>query len=276
MALPNNFSPWEHLQDTWKRVHNRRVREHFSDLSGADDDWDAEIDSPRGSLRVACTMLDGDTAAMTNMRILLFWLVLGQASALHPALYTMPTDRYQQMVKFAPQVTLYFKEDLDDVEEGYAPIDAQISFRLMGEDYDSITRAELISVANKIRTEFATGSGYRWQKGRVMMSYNKLDDGYFLRIHSYSESEGRSIINKVLDIQNKTLDESFLTINTLAATPPIVPPSRTILGKSRRLPRKRPVGYVRFIYADAHVWAIPEAICLLDRSGRRKNPLVAV
>lgn len=270
MVLPDNFSPWEHLQDTWRKVHNRRVREFFQDLED-----ELDINTPRGALRVACLAEDTDTTAMTMLRADLFWMVLGGAAALHPPMYVTPSDRYQQMVRFAPQITLYFKEDLQDVEEGYAPIDAQISFRIMGEDYDSITQAELTTIANKIRTEFATGSGYRWQKGRTMMNYKKLEDGYSLQVHAYSESEGRSVINKVLDIQNKVLDESCLTINHLATNPPIIPPTRTILGKSRRLPRKRPVGYVRFIYADAHVWGIPEAICLVDRSGYRSNPLVA-
>lgn len=274
MALPDNFSQWEHLQDTWRRVHNKRVKEHFSDLAGIDDPWDEEIDSPRGSLRVACTMRDEDTAAMTNMRILLFWLVLGQATALHPPLYTLPTDRYQQQVKFAPQVTLYFKEDLSDVEDGYAPIDAEISFRLMNETYDTISRAELTTVATKLRTEFATGSGYRWRKGRTKLNYRDADRGYLLSINAYSESEGREVINKVLDIQGHSIDLDKLSIQQLAETPPIVPPTRSILGKSRRLPRRRPVGYVRFIYAEAHVWSIPEGICLLDRSGRRKNPVL--
>lgn len=271
MPLPNNFSAWEHLQDTLKKVHNERVREHFRDL----DPDDLDINTPRGALKVACLLDDQDTATMTQLRMDLFWMVLGGASALHPPMYVTPSDRYQQMVRFAPQITLYFKEDLADVEEGYAPIDAQLSFRLMGEDFDTISQSGLTSIANKIRTEFALSGGYRWQKGRTMMNYKKLEDGYSLQVHAYSESEGRQVINKALDIQNKSLDESCLTINQLAATPPIVPPNRTILGRSRRLPRKRPVGHVRFIYADVHVWGIPEAICLVDRSGRRRNPLIA-
>lgn len=275
---------WEHLQDVWQKVHNRRVREHFRDLVPDPDDssgWASfndrlDIAIPRHSLYRACTITDNDTADMVSIRSFLFWVVLGQAQAMHPPAYTIPSDRYQQMVRFSPQVTMYFKEDLADVEESYAPIDAQISFRLMGEDFSSITRADLTLVAEKIRTEFALNGGYRWQKGRTMMNYKKLEDGYNLQVHAFSENEGRRVINKILDIQNNTLDDSCLTINSLAATPPIVPPSRVILGRSRRLPRKRPVGFVRFIYADCHVWGIPEAICLVDRSGRRKNPLIAV
>lgn len=275
MALPDNFNAFEHLQDTWRKVHNKRVRQHFSDLSGIDDEWDATIDTPRGGLRVACTMNDSDSADMTIIRTLLFWVVLGEAAALQMPVYGIPSDRYQQSVKFAPQVTLYFKEDLADVEEGYAPIDAEVSFRLMGETPNSITEADLNALAIKIRNEFATGSGYRWRKGRTILSYKDIEHGYQFILHAYSETEGREVINKVLDLQNDAINLSLLRINQLAEAPPIVPPSQTILGKSRRLPRRRPVGYVRFMYADVSIWGIPEPICLVDRSGRRHNALIS-
>jgi hypothetical protein len=273
MALPTNFSQWEHLQDTWRRVHNRRVREHFSDLAGVDEPWDPEIESPRGSLRVACMMQDADTAAMTNMRILLFWLVLGQASALHPPLYTMPTDRYQQSIKFAPQITLIFKEDLDEVEEGYSPLDAEISFRVMNESSQTMTEAKASVIAGRIRAEFALGGGYRWHKGRTKLSYRDKDNGYQFSINAYSEAEGKQVLNKVLDIQGDSLDLDLLSITTLGDTPPTVPPMERIYGEQRRTPRRRPVGWVRFAYADLHVHGLPNAITLVDRTGRRKNAL---
>lgn len=273
------FSPWEHLQDVWRKVHNRRVREHFRDINETEEgwnNWQPNLDFPRHALYVACAMDDNDTSDMCTIRTLLFWLVLGQASALHPPLYTMPTDRYQQSVKFAPQITLYFKEDLEDVEEGYAPIDSEVSFRLMDETSSSMTESKATQWANKIRQEFATSNGYRWQKGRVKLSYRDKDNGCIFSINAYSESVGRQLINKLLDLQNVVLDDSLLSIAQLGDTPPIVPPTEMIYGRSRRIARRRPVGYVRFIYADLHIWGMPNAITLLDRSGRRKNPLIEV
>jgi hypothetical protein len=275
MALPEGFNAFEHLQDTWRRVHNRRVREHFRDLSDPSSAWDETIETARGGLRVACTMDDTDSADMTIIRTLLFWVVLGEAAALQAPIYGIPIDRYQQSVKFAPQVTMYFKEDLADVEEGYAPIDAEISFRLMSETPQTITEADLNRLATKIRNEFATGSGYRWRKGRMVLSYKDVEHGYNFFLHAYSETEGREVLNKILDLQNDTINLNMLRINELAAAPPIVPPTQTILGKPRRLPRRRPVGYVRFIYADVNIWGIPNAICLVDRSGRRRNALIS-
>lgn len=270
MALPDDFSPWEHLQDVWRRVHNRRVREFFSDLP----ENDLDINSPRGALKVACMMDDNDTGDMEVIRTLLFWLVLGQASALHPPLYTMPTDRYQQEIKFAPQITLYFREDLEDVEEGYSPIDAEVSFRVMNETSETFTPTNAMALARRVQSEFATGTAHRWQKGRVKLNYRDGTKGYLLSINAYSEAEGKDLIRKVLSIQAHTLDESKLTISQLGEAPAIVPPLDHIYGESRRLPRRRPVGWVRFKYAECHVWGIKQPITLVDLTLSRRQPLL--
>lgn len=275
MVLPSDFNEFEHLQDVWRKVHNKRVREHFKDLADPDGDWDSEIDSPRGSLRVACTMTDNDTGDMTTIRTLLFWVVLGEAAALQAPIYGIPVDRFQQTVKFAPQVTLYFREDLADVEEGYSPIDAEVSFRILGETSQSLSQAELNTLAGRIRAEFATGQGYRWHKGRMVLSYRDTERGYRFIIHAYSESEGREVIDKILSLQGHSIDLQYLTINQLAEAPPVVPRSESILGRSRRLPRRRPVGYVRFLYADINIWGLPNGICLVDRTGRRRSALIS-
>ncbi len=266
------MSSWEHLQSVLMQVQNRRIRAEFSDVTSDDDD---DITTPRSSLRSACLLRDSDSATMTLLRMFLYYVMLEGAQAMHPPLYIMPTDRYQQMVKFAPQVTLYFKEDRSDVEDGFAPIDAVLSFRIEGFTELTMTPAEAHKLANKIRQEFATGNGYRWRKGRTKLSYTDRVKGYVLRVHAASEAEGREVIRKVLSIQNDTLRDEHLTINTLAETPSIVPPNQFVYGKTRRKPRKRPVGYVRFTWAEMHLHGVPDAIVLVDRSGRRRTALIA-
>lgn len=274
MSLPDNFSPFEHLQSVFSLVHNRIVREEFRDVG--DDDWDPEITTPRGSLRVACTIVDNDSATMMLIRMWLFYILLRKASDLHPAIYSTPIDRYQQEVKFLPQILLYFREDLDDVEAGYSPLDAEISFRIAGENSNTITEGEVQNLANRIRSEFASADGYRWRKGRVVVRYKKQSAGYQLRVNAYSEAEGREVISKVLDLQNDVIDRELLTVTELLETPPIVPPSTSILGRSRRLPRKLPVGWVRFQWAELHVWGLPNPIVLVDRSNRRRSAIIVL
>jgi hypothetical protein len=271
MPLPDDFSPWEHLQSVLMQSHNRLVREEFRDLG---DDWEEDITLPRSSLRVACTIRDDDSAIQTLLRMLFFYGTLRKAQDFHPALYTTPIDRYQQEIKFAPQITLYFREDLEDVEEGYAAIDAEISFRVQNQNYNTFTEANAITFANKIKTEFCPNNGYRWRKGRTKISYRDKEKGYLLSINAYSEAEAREVISKVLSIQNDGIDNSKMIISQLAETPPTIPPTEFIYGNSRRIPRRKPVGYVRFQFAELHLWGVKNAITLVDRSYRRRNPLV--
>ena len=279
MPLPNNFSPAEHLQDILKKTLNREVREWFSDVG--DENWQPDVTTPRASLRVACTHQENDTMDITILRMLFFqMLVKGLLSDAdifsNMPFYSIPIDTYQQVNRFMPQVTLFFCEDLQDVETGYRPIEAQVSFRLSGETNETITEAKAQTLANKIRTEFATNNGYRWRKGRVKTAYRDPERGYNLFIYAYSESEARELISKVLDLQNHSIDNDKLVISSLGQNPPIVPSTKHIYGKSRRLPRIRPVGYVRFQWAEMHVWGIPNPITLVDRTRRRKAPLVSV
>lgn len=261
---------WERLQSVLMQVQNRRVREFFKDL-----DSSPIATQGRAALKDACLLEDNDTATIALIRLMLYYLVLEGGEALHPPIYSTPVDNYQQRITFRPQVTLFFREDSADVEDGYAPITAELSFRLRSAD-ENITPAEAQLLANKIRNEFATGAGYRWRKGRMLLSYTDIEKGYLLNVYAASESEGREVIRKIMSIQGDTLNDDNLKFNQLASTPPTVPPTRLIYGKSRRLPRKRPVGWVRFTWAEMHVWGVQNAIVLVDRSGRRRTALIAV
>lgn len=274
MPLPSNFNSWEHLQDTWRKVHNKRVREHFSDLAPVDQPWDADITIPRGALRVACTQLDDDTANMTILRTLLFWMVLGEAAAFQMPVYGIPITSFQETVKFKPQIQLYFQEDNEDVEDTYAPVTSEISIRLMNKESDTIDEADARNYANRIATLFGTAGGWIWRKGRVMCAYTDKSKGYKLQLQAYSGNEAKQVIEKVLDIQGHTPEWKFLTVNenqNPSERFPTVPPSERVYGKQRRMPRNRPVANVRFRYATLHVWGMQNAVTLIDLSGTRRN-----
>lgn len=260
--LPENFSPWEHLQDTLRWVQNRRVRDKFKDLGL--DDWEPSINTPRASLRTACTLRDDDTAEMTMLRLWLFYGMLGNLDIDMSSFYSIPVREYQGYAKFQPQVTLLFYEDLSDVEEGYQPVCAEVSFRVQGETEQSMTEVKARAIAHQIRTEFATGNGYTWWKGRTKLTYRKPEQGYNFSVFARTESEGKQLIVKVLSIQNDALDQDRLTISELASPPPIVPPQKLIYGKVRRTPRIRPVARVRFRKADLHLWGIERSITLIN------------
>lgn len=277
MTLPENFKSWEHLQDVWRRIHNRRVREHFSDLADPGSEWDAEIETARGSLRVACMMDDNDTADMLTIRTLLFWLVLGQSAALQTPVYGIPIPSFQEARKFRPQIQLYFKEDLRDIEPGYAPVTGEISVRLMNESSSTLSESELNIFAQRVRTAFSTAQGFVWQKGKVMCSYVDRSQGYQLQLLCRSKTEGRRVIEQVLDLQQHSPDWKYLNVSENEAPTqrfPTIPGNDFILGRSRRRPRSRPVADVRFQYAVMHVHGLPHPIVLIDRSGTFRNPLI--
>lgn len=277
MPLPEGFNPFEQLQDTWRRVHNKRVREHFSDLSAVDDDWDPTIDTPRGGLRVACTMSDGNSADMTIIRTLLFWVVLGEASALQAAVYGIPVHSYQETRAFKPQIQLYFLEDANDVAQDYSPVSGEITFRLMSESGATLTESNVHSLAQKCKTAFSTGSGFVWQKGKVMVSYTDKTKGYQLQLLCRTKSEGRRVIEQVLDIQNDAPNWKFMNVSEneeVMERFPTVPPQERILGRNRRLPRQRPIADVRFQYALLHLHGLSDPIVLIDRSGSFRNPVL--
>lgn len=275
MALPADFSPWEHLQQVVRLVHNRIVKEEFADLG--DDSWDEDITIPRGSLRIACTMLDNDTAEMTLIRMHLFYLSLRKAQDMQAPMVGIPLDSFQESRKYKPQIMLYFQEDWQDVDPNYQPVKGIITIRLMNQESTSITNAEVVGWANKIKSSFGTGTGFVWRKGKEMSSYLEKDKGYQLQLLVRDEAEGKKVVEQVLDIQGHSPDWSNFQhkINenpTMAY--PTIPGNQTILGKTYKKPRKRPIADVRFQYAALNVHGFPKPIILYDRTGYYTKTIV--
>ncbi|BAS54924.1 hypothetical protein NIES2135_58110 [Leptolyngbya boryana NIES-2135] len=272
MPLPNNFSPAEHLQDTIRRTYNPEVREWFSDITTDDPD----INTPRASLRTACTHAEMDTMDMTLSRMLLFDMLIKQRW--NQGIVSGDRDlNYRVLRRTRPQVTLYFLEDLEDVEPGYDPVSGEISFRLMTQTSTTFSNSEALALANKIKTEFGTGQGFVWRKGKELCSYTDWDKGYQLQLLVRSEAEARTLIGKVLDLQSHTPDWEFfnrIENGSPSEAFPTIPPRETILGKSRRLPRRRPIAEVRFQYATVKLAGLAKPVYLFDRSGRYDSALV--
>lgn len=273
MPLPDNFSSSEHLQDTIRKFGNRRVREFFQDLGG--EDWDPDVTTTRGTLRVACTHIDNDSLSMTLLRWLLFDHV--RSLKFQQPFYGIPVAGYHEARKFKPQVMLYFQEDEGDIEPGYGAVTGQITFRLMDYTESSINPTIAQTIANRINTEFATGGGYVWKKGKVMFTYTDNVKGYKMQLLCRTEGEGVQLVTKVLDIQNDTPDwsKAKVTENQQPAVAyPTVPDLDIIYGESRRRPRQRPIADVRFQFATLNIHGLVNPQPLVDRSGIWPNALV--
>ncbi len=274
MTLPDDFNSIEHFQGVIRKVHNRQVRDFFSDVGN--DEWESDITTSRASLRTACTIEDNDTLVQSLFKYLFYHVTVRRGDEFIDPCYGIPTGTYQQTFKFRPQIKLIFKEDLEDVDPEFRPLTMECSLRLMDEDSESLTNTKLQTLANKIKIEFMSGSGYKFHKGKHQLVYTDKDKGYQLKIYPYSVTEGKDLISKILDIQGHTPNWENLNKSENdqpSGAYPIIPPNKQILGKSKKQPRKRPVGWVRFQYAECHLWGLEKPVILADRIYRFKESL---
>lgn len=272
MALPSSFNKWSHLRKVIRNIQNDLVRREFTDI----DNLDEAIDTPRASLRTACKIRGDDSALMVYLRLWLFYVILRKAKDLHPPIYAVP-EKNAVIRKHRPQIKLYFLEDYQDVEAGESPVEGEISFRLMSETTDSLTNSKIQSWANKIATDFASGSRFIWRKGKNGFNYTDWEAGYQLQLFVRDRTEGRRVVSAVLGLNNATPDWTKATYNENEDPTnayPYNPGYQTILGEQQRRYRRRPVVDVRFHSAFLFLSGVPNPVVLVDTQILYRNPVV--
>lgn len=275
MPLPSNFSPAEHLQDVVMMTQNRIVRREFNDVG--DDDWEADISTPRGSLRVACTHLEADSIDITLLRLWLFYGCLRKCVDFHPAIFGEPSTNYQEVVRYHPQIHLHFEEKYTEVETGYDPLRSRVGFRLINETAETLSKAEATTISNRIKQLFFTGVPFYWKRGKQLASYIDHKRGYYFQLLVFDQTEAKKVIEQVLDIQSHTPDWNLLNIKTNSeptTSYPTIPSTKSILGKNQRQPRRRPVGTVHFRSATLHIHGRPQPLPLVDPYYKYNEALV--
>lgn len=273
MAIPAEFSEVEHLQSLIRRYLNKQIRDEFQDLGG--DDWEPDVTTTRGSMRYGLTHKDDDPMQVTLARMFLYYFTYGKAAALQTPIYGMPVLTFHELFKFHPQVRLYFYEDHSLVEDGFKSVEAEITFRLMGEKNSTITPAKAQILANKIKALFTSNNGFVWKKGREKWSYYDDENGYRLQLLAWNEAEAKKVIEQILDIQGHTPNwEAHLTIAKKQRTFPTIPGTHFLFGKTRRKTRDRPVAFVRFRYAELKIHGLFNDVTLVDMTGQRRKALI--
>jgi hypothetical protein len=275
MPLPEGFSAAEHLQDVIMLTQNRIVRAEFNDVGN--DDWVKDIATPRASLRVACTHEEADSIDMTILRLWLFFGILRKAQDFHPAIFGIPSTSFQETTKYHPQIHLYFEEKYSEADPDYKPLRSQVSLRLMNETTDTLTNAESLVIANKIKTLFSTSTPFFWKRGKELFSYIDQSKGYYFQLLCFSETEAKKVIEQVLDIRSHTPEWKLLNKKTNdepVTSYPTIPITKTILGKPYKQPRRRPVGTVYFTHAVLHIHGKPNPVVLVDPDKKFQGALV--
>lgn len=260
MPEPDNFTPTEQFQDINKKIANQIVREYFRDVTSLEEDLD--LTASRQALLKACLHKEDDSLLLTIGRNQLFNQYTTYARDQIPIVAGSLLDEIDANIAYKPKITLYFKEDEDDVDPGYRPLRMETSWRLVDETTQTITKAKLTTIGNKIKTHFGRGSGYLFKKGRKFISYKKLSQGYNFLLRARDNAEGKDLIREILSMNGDTLDDEILKISETdneTDAYPYNPGTQLVLGKRRPKLRKRPLVNVKFRYAYATVngWGKP-------------------
>lgn len=271
MVLPAGFSEWEHLQDKVRNYHNKAVRLYFKNQP------DDDISTPKSSLKHSCLIKDNDTVAMTQLRLWLFEVTVGRLEATLPTIVGMPLQEFQRDRKFKPQVKLVFRKDFNPVEdtEGYQPHESEITFRLMDQSSDTISRLDAERLATRIKAEFTTPL-LTWEKGIYKSTYEDINNGYDLRIYTQTQLESERLIKKVLSIQGHIFSNEFYQFITHEKSFPANPGTHRVYGQLRKKPVRRPRVTVKFRHAQLVIYGRQKPVNLVAAGSRLKSVIERV
>jgi hypothetical protein len=265
----------ELLQQFCFQYVNKSVRHHFRDLDDIDE---AELTTTnsRHVAKLISLHKDNDPITLTVARLLCFYFSMGDFDNNSAGLED--TEKYipVKLRQHQPKIKLFFLEDINDVEPGYSRLDGTISFRLMSETSETLSKTDLERYGNKIKSLFG-GSGFIWKKGKTMYTYADWEKGYQLQLLCRNIGDAKTLVEKTLDIQNHVPDWKNLYIGESAEPAekyPTIPSHKTILGKQVKDSRSRPICEVRFKEAMIKIPGLKNLICLYDRTGYRRNPVI--
>lgn len=270
MPLPVNFNEFEHLQDLIRKEHNKAVKNYFKNQ---DDD---DISTPKAGLKHACLIKDEDSASMTQLRLWLFEVTVGHTQSIQRPVYGIPVTEVQANWKYRPQVTLKFLEPYDEEThgKGESRAEGEISFRLMKETSETISRPEVEKLALKIKQELARPTAFTWSKGWFKSTYQDFERGYDLRLLVKSKIEAEQVVKKVLSIQEHPFDRDLFQFVEHDRTYPVNPGTHRVYGQTRRKYNKRPRVDVKFRYAQLIIQGLPNAINLVAMPGVRLRSVI--
>ncbi|MEH2066980.1 MAG: hypothetical protein V7K47_02210 [Nostoc sp.] len=274
--LPDDFNPFEHLQQTYKTEFNRRVDRYFKDVEG-----NGDLSGPRPSLKLACRILDNDNDAMMNMRHNLFFNVIGYSRKNLAVVYGSKFDTAPPVAGH-PQLFFVFSQDESASPSEELLIQHEKSVRLMkfscasGNAKPAITKAEMTEIANEIKTTFLSSSrGITYTCGNKAASYTDPDNGFprgnYILVNS--KSDGAEIYEKICNVIDVPFHSDRVLLNDpdKPSTTTTTAGKVTILGKQVQNRRYRPVAVLRFRSAYISLGNLVPPVFLLDTTLRNQS-----
>ncbi|MBW4598732.1 MAG: hypothetical protein KME29_03860 [Calothrix sp. FI2-JRJ7] len=276
MTLPANFNKWRHFLSVVTQIQNRIVKEDFRDVSD-DEEWQPTIGTPRASLRTACTIQATDSQPMVILKLVLYYIILRKAQDLQIPYYGIPAGALQAQRKFRPQVTLYFLQSALTVGKNETPVTGEISWRIMNETSESLTKSEVERIANLVKLNFGGTTPFTWKKGKVLVSYTDWNQGLQLQLLCRTDEEGERVIREVLKVHGASFISKKMNVVTNADPTdkyPTTPGNEVILGETIKQQRERPNEDVIFQYATLTLHGRPRPVHLYDRTLRLSDCVV--
>lgn len=252
------------FQSFCRRYMNRIIRLHFSDL-GTIQETDLSLESPRQATKKLLLHQTDDPLLLTVGRLLFWWFET--KGLLNEYIYGIPASSFHESVVYQPQIKLYWRESTEDARtSGRYPIRAIYSVRYRG-DFDSRNDLELLRT--KLTRIFNNPTTHNFWKGREKYSYRDKIKGYELIVTARDETEAKSVINSLLEIQDDNpLDEALLTRSTKDKDWNARETIR-VAGETFTKPKERPIGRVYFTHAEFHVHGMIKPKTLISNLGER-------
>lgn len=274
MPLPQKFSDSKHIKDVIRSVINKMVRSEFMEPDEVN--WEPNINTPKASLRKACTHEPKDSLILTVARLLVFYLIKGKLKELFPSTTSKETHNLSKGLAQYPQITLYFSQDPEAVPQGIDPLTLETSFRLVGETTSLFTRGNATTLGQSIKREMVVaGKGITHDKGKLMATYYDYTKGYKLNILCQQKQDAVDLIRKILAIRSHTYEPNCFQLNTPEKDSVNNPTGTiTVLGEQVGKPRWRPTARVRFTHAMVSFPDLPKSYPIVDTTGRFPDALV--
>jgi len=254
----------ELFQSFCTKYFNKAVKKHFTDVDGVDDE-SLNKDAPRPLLKRLCLHKDKDPLALTVARLLLWWVEVD--GLFDEYIFGMPSEEFEVKHTYYPQLKIHFSEDkLLAARANRRPARSEISIRWRDENYST---AAMTSLANKIKLEFTTPL-FSYGKGRLCYTYWDNRKGYRFQVLASSEAEAKSVISKMVKLQDSEVPdwEEHMRESTTKIDYG-VQGTVSVLGKSIKKPKKRPVATVKFAWAELFIPGTTKPLILLDVTGTK-------
>lgn len=245
--------------------YNAEVFHHFRD---------EELSQNRANLRDFCLIGAKDSRLVATSKMQFFYERVLKLQY-RPTVVGHFKDNFDALVSYRCRIELYFEQHHDSLVIGDSPITAQMGFRLQ-ETNSSISEAKLFSIAERIKSSFGGHPPYSWDKGKYICWYKDIEHGYDFQVYALNESEGESVIRKVVSMNEHPYHEENFRVTKPNKNSVNSPSNQTILGKNYKKPKWRPTIKVYFKYAICTINGLPNPVTLLDYSGTMPNPILSI